>query len=202
MLGAGGCNTAEPTAPVQSGTPSLSAPSEYMEQSETPSSTVPAETKQPLPVQTETLPSPVPSVYVESNLENFSIAIASDELLDKYNSYHEYISDERIVRIMIWTDTSIKDFAFISVDHDETGDKITYLAGDILFSLDELTPKKPFVAEIFSPEIFPVNGISFRDENGVKRYFCILSDGRGAEEAPPYFFLEFKNGGDLMPANP
>jgi hypothetical protein len=138
--------------------------------------------------------SPTPSEYVESNLEHFYITLATDELLNKYDSYHEYISDEHIVRVIIWTDTDIEDFAFITVDSDVTGDKITYLAGDVLFSLDQLLPEKPFVAEIMAPEILPINGISFLDENGVKRYFFIQMSGRGAEEAPPFYFLEFENG--------
>ncbi len=182
MLLVGGCNSVESTPPVQSEMPSSPAPSEDAEQSETPSS-------------------PAPTVYVESTLENFHIAIVTDELLNKYTSYHEYISDE-LERIIIWTDTDIKDFAFITVDYNDTGDKISYLAGDILSSLDELSPEKPFVADIFPPEIFPVNGISFLDVYGVRRYFSILMDGRGVEEAPPYFFLEFENGGGFLPASP
>jgi hypothetical protein len=183
ILGLGGCKQEEPLSPVQSETPSAAVESEAA----------------PAPVQSEATPSPAPSIYVDSALENFHIAIATDELLGKYASYHEYEADE-LARIIIWTDTVIKDFAFITVKYDDTGDQFTFSQGDILFSLDELSPDKPFVADIFSPEILPVNGISFLDENGVKRYFCIQADGRGAEEAPPYLFLEFENGGPLSPA--
>lgn len=154
------------------------------------------------PVQSKKPPSPVPSEYVESTLGNFHIAIATDELLNKYDSYHEYSCEAGDVRVIIWTDTEIKDFAYFSVNHDVTGGKIFYLAGDILFSADELSPEKPFVAEIMAPEIFPINGISFMDENGVKKYYTIQLSGRGVEEAPPYFFLEFENGGGLIPASP
>jgi hypothetical protein len=180
-LAIGGCKQAEPLASVQSETPLVSV------QSEVPES----------PVQSVAPPSPAPSVYVDSVLENFHIAIATEELLGQYASYYEYAAEE-IARIIIWTDTVVKDFAFISVNNDETGDQFTFSEGEILFSLDEFTPDKPFVADIFSPEIFPVNGISFRDVYGVKRYFFIQADGRGIEEAPPYHFREFENGGPQL----
>lgn len=163
--------------------------------------------EQPSPTQTETLSTPVPSTptpseYVESTLGNFHIALATDELMNKYDSSHEYINDEDGARLIIWTDEKIKDFAFISVDYEGTGDKISYLAGDILFSVDELSPEKPFVVKLMIPGSVLAYGISFLDENGVQRYFAINLDGRGAEEAPPYFLLEFENGGGLLPISP
>ncbi len=156
----GGCKQAEPQSSVQS---------------ETPSASVQAEASPP-PVQSEAPPSPAPTVYVDSTKENFHIAIATEELLGKYESYHEYASDE-LERIIIWTDTIVKDFDFTTVKYDDTGDEFTFSEGDVLFSLDEFTPDKPFVADIFSPEIFPVNGMcmasggtfSFRRTAGVSR---------------------------------
>ncbi len=178
-----GCNQAEPPAAVLLETPSVSV------QSEMP----------PSPAQSETPPSPAPSFYVDSVLENFHIAIATEELLGQYASYHEYAAEE-LERIIIWTDTVMKEFAFITINYDDTGDQFTFSEGEVLFSLDEFSPDKPFVADIFSPEIFPVNGISFRDIYGAKRYFFIQADGRGIEEAPPYHFSEFENGGPLLTA--
>lgn len=135
---------------------------------------------------------PAPSVYVESTLENFHIALASDELLNKYDAFHEYIHEDG-ARVIIWTDTEVKNFAFISVDYDIADDQISFFAGDVLFSVDELSPEKPFVVETMAPEVLPLYGISFLDENNVQRYFSINFSGRGIEEAPPYFFLEFEN---------
>lgn len=145
-------------------------------------------------VHSEAPSSPAPSEYVESTLENFHIALAKDALLSQYDSFHEFVADKGGVRVIIWTDTAVKDFAFISVGYDDTGDEISLLAGDVLFSVDELSPEKPFVAEMTAPEILPIYGISFVDENDVTRYFSINADGRGAEEAPPYFLLEFESG--------
>ena len=61
--------------------------------------------------QPETSSSPAPSEYVESTLENFHIALATDELLNKYNSFHEYNNDEDGTRFIIWTDTEIAKYS-------------------------------------------------------------------------------------------
>jgi len=169
MLALGGCK--DTVAPDNSGTlPPTSSPSE------TPSS-------------------PATFEYEESTLGNFHIARTTDELLNKYASFHEYIDNKDGDTLIIRTDTAIKDFAFISVKYDDTGDKVSLLAGDTLFSVDELSPQKPFVVKMLDPGgVLPAYGISFVDENGVKRYYSINLDKRGVEEAPPYYLDEFKNG--------
>jgi hypothetical protein len=102
---------------------------------------------------------------------------------------------------MIRTDAEVRNFAFITVRLDGSGDKLSYLAGDTLFSADELSPEKPFVVELLIPGSMPAYGISFEDEDGADRYYTINLSGRGEEEAPAYFLLEFENGlGLISPA--
>lgn len=150
--------------------------------------------EQPPPGQSKTPSSPATFEYEDSTLGNFHIARTTDELLNKYDSFHEYINNEDGDTLIIRTDTEIKDFAFISVNYDDTGDKISLLAGDTLFSVDELSPEKPFVVKLLDPGgVLPVYGISFVDENGVERYYSINLSGRGVEEAPPYSLIEFEN---------
>ena len=149
----------------------------------------------PTSAPSETPLSPATFEYVESTLGNFHISRTTDELLNKYDSFHEYIINGDGDTLIIRTDTAIKDFAFISVNYDDTGGKVSLLAGDTLFSVDELSPEKPFVVKLLDPGgVLPTYGISFVDENGVKRYYSINLDKRGVEEAPPYFLLEFENG--------
>jgi len=168
MLALGGCKDA--VKPEDSGTlPPTSAPSEA------PSS-------------------PATFEYVESTLGNFHISRTVDELLNKYDSFHEYISNEDGDKLIIRTDKVIKDFAFISVNWREDDNKISLFAGDTLFSVDELSPEKPFVVKLLDlGGILPAYGISFVDENGLRRYFTIDSDRRGVDEAPPYFLTEFSD---------
>lgn len=148
----------------------------------------------PLSVQSETPSFSTPSYDVAVTLNNIHIDRVTDKLLDKYNSFHEYINNEDGDRLIIWTDAEIKDFAFISVDHNDKGDKISFITGDILTSIDELLPEKPFVVKLLIPGLVPAHGISFVDKNGVKRYYTINLSGRGEEEGAPYFLLEFENG--------
>lgn len=159
-------------------------------------------TEQPSNAQTETLLTPAPSKYTESALGNLHIELATDELLNKYDLYHEHINDEAGARLIITTDTEIKDFAFISIKSEDTGNKLCYFAGNTLFSVDEMSPQKPFVVKLLFPGSLPSYGISFVDENGVQRYFAINLSGRDPEEAPPYFLLEFENGGDFLSTAP
>lgn len=168
MLGIGGCNNAERPSPVQTETPSI----------------------------------PAPSGYLEAVLGSFHIAPATNELLNKYDLFHEYINDKDGVSLIIWANTQIEDFAFISIMNYDTGDKPSYFAGDTLFSVDELSPEKPFVVNLLIPGTVPAYGISFLDENGVEKYYTIQLSGRDAEEAPPYYFLEFENGGDILSTSP
>jgi hypothetical protein len=95
---------------------------------------------------------------------------------------------------MIRTDAEVRDFAFITVRLDGSGDKLSYLAGDTLFSVDKLSPEEPFVLELLIPGSMPAYGITFVDENGAERYYTIHQSGRGEEEGPPYLLLEFENG--------
>lgn len=183
-LGIGGCNNAE-----------LPSPDKVEAQS---SPTV----EQSSLTQTETPSTPAPSEFADSTLGNLHIALATDKLLNKYNSFYEYINDEDGARLIIWTDTEIKDFSFISIKNDNKGTKLSYFAGDTLFSANEFTPEKPFVVNLRIPGTVPAYGISFVDENGAEKYYTIQLSGRGVEEAPPYYFLEFENGGSILPTSP
>ncbi|MEA4946474.1 MAG: hypothetical protein VB058_02765 [Oscillospiraceae bacterium] len=161
-------------------------------------------TERPSPTQSGTPSTPAPSAYTESALGDFHISLATDELSKKYDSFHEYINDEGGARLIIWPDTEAKDFAFISISirQEDLAGKLSYFAGDTLFLVDELSPEKPFVVDLLIPGAMPAYGISFVDENGVEKYYIIQLSGRGAEEAPPYFFLEFENGGGILPVSP
>jgi len=50
-----------------------------------------------------------------------------------------------------------------------------------LFTLDTLTPDKPFVAKVMFPGGASVYGISFEDESGALRYFSVSESGRNGE---------------------
>lgn len=129
---------------------------------------------------------------------DFHIALATDETINKYDSFHEYNNDESGARLIIWPDGRVRNFAFISVGNREVENKIYYFAKDTLFSVEELSPEKPFVVKLLIPGLVSAWGISFLDENNVQRYFAINLDGRGEDEASPYFLLEFNSDSNIQ----
>ncbi|MDD2217879.1 MAG: hypothetical protein PHX63_05555 [Eubacteriales bacterium] len=134
-------------------------------------------------------PNPTPSNTSPVNIE---IERATDKLLSKYDSVYEYIKDEDGIRLMIHTDTPLKDFAFISVDYVDKEGEFYFVEGSQLFQIDELSPEKPFVVQLQIAGSIPNYGISFVDENGDEKNYIISYSGRGEDEAPPFSLLEFE----------
>ncbi len=125
------------------------------------------------------------------------IDLATDERLEKYDSFYKYVSDGIGETAIIWTDMKLKDFTFFYVIYEEKGTfsfASSFRAGDTLFAAPELSPEKPLVAKLTASEILPIYGLSFLDVNGVKRYYSINEGGRGPEEAHHFDLIEFKNG--------
>ena len=102
--------------------------------------------------------------------------------------------------VVVWSDVTLRDLQVILVRHelDEDGADTTYV-DLVLYELAELPPNTPFVINRFFTVggVFPWEGISFVDPTGTQRYFLIADDRRGEPEDPPYFFLEFENGGQM-----
>ena len=98
--------------------------------------------------------------------------------LSRFDSYHELItgaSDSQ--RIVFTTEQTVRNFQFFRIGWDS--DIYWPKPGDVLYSLDELTPEKPLVVGWMGSLHFN-SGISFLDENGIKRIFGIndsLKDG-------------------------
>ena len=115
------------------------------------------------------------------NSENSGAAIQigrmTDDILSKYDSYYEYRDDSQGDRILIWTDRTVNNFDFISVGFENAGNSPFLVSKNILYSLDKLTREKPFAVEMLVSEGIPSRGITFLDENNIKRYFYINENG-------------------------
>jgi hypothetical protein len=105
---------------------------------------------------------------------------ATDELINSFESYESYddLSDthygDGAQRIFITTNIAVKDFSYIHVGFDNDG-RVRPI--EVLFTLDELLPDKPFVVNWTEVGSLPQRGFSFVDENGVTRYFTISQSG-------------------------
>jgi beta-lactamase regulating signal transducer with metallopeptidase domain len=108
------------------------------------------------------------------------IDLATDELLNKYDSYNEFIEfkDEDYQRIVITPYIELKNFKFIEIGYDESENKVKYFEKNVLYSIDKLLPQKPFVVTWMEWGSIPHRGISFVDENNKTRSFYIAQSGK------------------------
>jgi hypothetical protein len=110
------------------------------------------------------------SVVVES---------AADDVLTQYDSVNEFIEfkEAGYQRIIIEVDIAVKSFKFIEIGIRENSADNLYYEKSVLFSLDELSPEKPFVVTWMDQGALPHRGISFVDDNNAVRYFYINMSG-------------------------
>ena len=113
----------------------------------------------------------------ESLSSTVQIEHATDKVVNRFGSFYEYNDNDFGEKIVIWTDGIQKNFDFISVGSEYTGEQISFFAEDILYSINELTSEKALMIKMFISEGIPSRGISFLDENSVKRYFYISESG-------------------------
>jgi hypothetical protein len=117
-----------------------------------------------------------------------SVDFASEENLSRYDSFIDrYVEAEYAVRVMITTNTTIKEFRYFEVGNRAENDEIVFFEDYLLFELDELTAKVPLVAAAEFPGIFPTKGLSYVDSANAKKSFLVVESG----EDGSLFLLEF-----------
>ena len=135
----------------------------------------------PAPVvpEKEVPPSPLELTTTATEEVEISLDLMRDELLDKYASYEEFIEfdDESYQKIIINTNVAVKDFKFIEIGYEEKENSPVFLENKILYSLEQLSPEKPFIVTWMEQGAIPHRGISFVDESNATRYFYITASG-------------------------
>jgi len=159
-------------------------------------------------------------IQVESGIETSAPAAAiyitsrNNELLSRFGDIHVFdyltayntlygldddhwffdINDEW--GIVIWADIPLHNFQLITIYHDFDEEEIS-TASHVLYEIDELMPMTPILLDRFVHVggVIPWEGISFIDPSGTRRYFALQDDRRGYPGDPPWFLLEFENGG-------
>ncbi|MEA4895463.1 MAG: hypothetical protein VB064_09375 [Oscillospiraceae bacterium] len=158
------------------GCTNLSIPGSNMLESPSPAASETAEVSAPL----ESSASVTDEVFV-------SVDYATDELINKYDSFYEFVEfkDEGYQKIIFTTCISVKDFRFIEVGYKDEDINVN----KVLYSMEELSPEKPFVVTWMEWGSIPHRGISFVDETNKIRYFYIAMSG----EDGSLLLVEFKN---------
>jgi hypothetical protein len=147
---------------------------------ENPPQTVPSE---PIP-EPAPLPEPEPAPTKDTSLTLTISDIPDADAND--TDYHRFVQDEDGINLVITPNTPIRAFRFVSAIMGETD----FTAGDTLYTLDEVTPDKPFMVKMLFVGAGYTYGVIFEDANGFERFFTINLDGRGADEVYPYFLTE------------
>jgi hypothetical protein len=117
-----------------------------------------------------------------------SVQIANDEILSRYRSFVEFInrdiSEYPNLQLIFNTTVPLRDFKYVDMHlvYDEELWRHVVLDYTVKYSMNELTPNRPFVVNWI--EIGTINsiGISFIDENNVRRFFSIVTNRAGLEE--------------------
>ncbi len=105
----------------------------------------------------------------------------------------QYIADEDGAALVITPDAAVHSFKFVSV-HAEEGPRyvIQYVIDEELYSIEELTPDKPFFVKMLPAGLLPNYGVVFEDESGREQFYTLNVKGTGPEESYPYYLSEVR----------
>ena len=109
-------------------------------------------------------------------LEEPITANFADATLLGSQNYHHCIADtsEYAVQLAFRANTPVTDFRFVCLEW--AGDDYQVVEG--LYSLEELTPEKPFVADVSFPGDMRMYGIRFTDSDGNACNYIVSVSGR------------------------
>lgn len=100
-----------------------------------------------------------------------------EEDISDYMAFHPSESS-KLQKVVFYTTDTVTDFKVLELE--ETGYDENYnmvYSADELYTLEELTPDKPFVVSLLDFEYNARNGFSYVDKNGMKWRFAISQSG-------------------------
>ena len=106
-----------------------------------------------------------------------TISNAPGNIASEYHSFVDHPEEKRREKLMLTTKERVENFAYIEIDVylDDDGNRSIYKNG-VLYSMDALTPEKPFVVEFVHMGHTPHRAISFTHK-GVLRHYYITHCG-------------------------
>jgi hypothetical protein len=115
-----------------------------------------------------------------------TVQVSNKEILSKYSSFAEFVDKDapQKQQIVFTTNVALRNFEYIAIQYiyDEEQEQFNIFKTAVKHSIDELLPKRPFIVNWMEIGTFPHAGISFIDENNVKRHFAIVSNNAEPEE--------------------
>jgi len=155
-------------------------------------------------------PEDIPTIELELQMAPAEEAMRT--LLDRPDFVSYYEMDFRVVHsaywdsdldwlthesnAAIWANQPLHNFQIIGIYLGHSNDGITAHVTHAYYEMDVLDAPL-FISWFFTTGLFPNNGISFTDPDGVQRYFAIWA-GYGHEDSAPFTLTEFVDGGYLV----
>jgi hypothetical protein len=123
-----------------------------------------------------------------------NVSYVDESFFKKYKTYDSFIQNEDSGRIAFTVNVPVNDFSWLSLTMEfDDIDGIIYDVDKELYTLEGLNPQRPFVVSWQEVGIMSCFGFSYRDKDGVKKYFVgrVGNYGMDPEEYDgPDFIIE------------
>lgn len=113
-----------------------------------------------------------------------------EEDVEESSDWH--IADEDGIYLAISPDATVYSFRFVTVHVEDAASGLQYVIDEELYSIENLTPDKPFLVKMQFVGLMPTYGIAFEDQNHHERFYTINMKGTGREEGDPYYLNEIE----------
>ncbi|MCL2170919.1 MAG: hypothetical protein FWB71_02100 [Defluviitaleaceae bacterium] len=82
--------------------------------------------------------------------------------------------------LAIWADVPLRDFSFITLNHNWFLSEVLFYTRDVIFTIDELAPGDVVALDVvFAHYLIPRGGLTFIDEDGERHWMLISESMRG-----------------------
>ena len=104
------------------------------------------------------------------------VSINNAAVLSQYSNHKDFIDNDQggAIKLVFTTNTTIQDFWFIEIGHNE---EPFYLTLENVLYKDTLSSEIPIAITMTELSRIPQRGISYIDENDNRRFFYISEDG-------------------------
>ncbi len=119
--------------------------------------------------------------YTVEDLISANITLyRAEDKLDAFTSYDEFTADatQPQTGVLFVTDVPIDNFQVLALTLESIDDSgVTTFSTEVLYTLERLTPKRPFVVNLTFYGPIPSYGISYLDRDGIERVYSIDMSG-------------------------
>ncbi len=148
--------------------------------------------------ETPTIPEepPVSEATIETEEETaHTLSVEIQEVREEdieERAYWLHVADEDGIYLAICPDATVYSFKFVVLHVEETESGLQYVIDEEQFSVEELSPDKPFLVKMLFVGLFPTYGFTFEDENHNAHFFTINIAGLGPENGDPLYLTEIE----------